>query len=260
MLINTVILFLRDALPIFILLGLLMGQLTFSKKWLIGALTMGFVCSVIFIQQVNILGDMFDGTGLELALCCLHFILYGLVLALGFVLFIRPTSKPSWQTSYLALALIVVICVAKGSNFLLYFNGYLNQQNALQSMLIGTLLGLGICLSLAILLYFFMDWLTKKFGIFTPWTLLLVFAAGQLVNSLNLLVQVDVLSNAEPLWNSQWLVDNESEYGHLLNVLFGYTATPTTLQICLYILLILFPVMARYYRGHFAKPTPRGQS
>jgi high-affinity iron transporter len=260
MLINTVILFLRDALPLFVLLGMLIGQVAVTKSLLFGALLLGFFCSLVFIQQVGVLGELFAGTGLEVSLWALHFLLYGGVLLLGFGLFIRPASYLNHHQSWLVLVLLVIIIVAKGTNFLLYFNGFLNQQNALQSMLIGTLLGLGICLSLAILLYFFTVWLKRQFGPFASWAILLIFITGQLTNSLNLLVQVDVIPEGVPLWNSQWLVDNESEYGHLLNVLFGYIATPTALQVSLYISLIFLPLLTRYLWLKFIAHTDRGEN
>ncbi|MGO4893019.1 hypothetical protein [Flavobacterium sp. W21_SRS_FM6] len=260
MLINTVILFLRDALPIFVLIGLLLGQVQLSKRVFIGSLFAGLACSLIFIQQVDVLGEMFAGTGLEITLWCLHFFIYCLVVLLGVSPLLFSSHDISRVNQIMACGLLVLIIVAKGTNFLLYFNGYLNQQNALQSMLIGTLLGLGICLSLAILLYFFTHWLNRKNGVFAPWLVLLVFATGQLVNAINLLVQVDVISDAAPIWNTQWLVDNESEYGHLLNVLIGYAATPTTLQIGLYLPLIIFPIIARYWWNRIATQTHRGES
>jgi high-affinity iron transporter len=244
MLINTVILFLHDALPIFVLLGITLAQVSISKRLILSAFIMGLICSLTFIQKVDVLGGLFAGTGLELSLWTLHFLLYSFVLLFGFALFIRPNSWLNREKNWLVLSLFVIIIVAKGTNFLLYFNGFLNQQNALQSMLIGTLLGLGICLSLAILLYFFIAWLKSKFGSFASWVFLLIFAAGQLINSFSLLVQVDLIAESSPIWNSQWLVDNESEYGHLLNVLFGYIAAPTLLQMSAYLVLILFPMLS----------------
>lgn len=260
MLINTVILFLHDALPIFVLSGLLLGQVVVAKRLLFASFLSGLVCSLIIIQQVDAIGEMFAGTGLELSFWALHLLLYGLVLLLGFELFVRPKGLLKQHRSGLVFLLLSVIIIAKGSNFLLYFNGYLSQQNALQAMLIGTLLGLGICLSIAILLYFFTAWLKRQIGPIAAWILVLVFAVGQLVDSFNLLVQVDLISEAQAIWDSQWLVDNESEYGHLFNVLFGYTATPTLLQISSYIALILLPLLTRYGWVRLVAQTYRGEN
>ena len=255
MLINTVILFLRDALPIFVLLGLLLAQVRLTIPFLVGALSLGFVLSLIFIQQVDSLGMLFDGAGLEITLWIMHVLLYVNVLLLGYVWLggQRKRLNPAW----LAGGLIVIIFIAKGSNFMLYFNGFLNQFDALQAMSLGTLLGLGICLSLAILLFFFMQALSSRFGNIAPWVVLLIFASGQLMNSLHLLVQVDLLPASAAIWNSEWLIDDESEYGHLLNVLFGYVAAPTILQISVFSAAICVPLL-QFWRVSVLLPASRG--
>lgn len=255
MLINTVILFLRDALPIFVLLGLLLAQVRLATPLLVSSLSLGFVLSLIFIQQVDSLGMLFDGAGLEITLWIMHVLLYINVLLLGYVWLggQRQRLNPAW----LACSLIVIMFIAKGSNFLLYFNGFLNQLDALQAMSLGTLLGLGICLSLAILLFFFMQALRSRFGNIAPWVVLLVFASGQLMNSLHLLVQVDLLPASAAIWNSEWLVDDESEYGHLLNVLFGYVATPTVLQMSVFSAAICLPLL-QFWRVADLLPASRG--
>ena len=95
MLINTVILFLRDALPIFVLLGLLLAQVSMSKTILVSALLVGFLCSLVFIQQVDSLGMLFDGAGLEITLWGLHVLLYINVLLLGYALLGKRVGSSS---------------------------------------------------------------------------------------------------------------------------------------------------------------------
>ena len=254
MLINTVILFLRDALPIFVLLGLVLAQVRISFNMLSTALISGLLLALVFIRQVDSLGSMFEGAGIEISLWLLNVALYFVVLMLGHSLL--KTNKAICKPQWLALALIVLIIIAKGSNFLLYFDGYLNQANALQSMFLGILLGAGICLSLAVLLFFFVTALRSRFGWSAPLLMLLIFASGQLINALNLLVQVDLLPTSSVVWDSQWLIDDESEYGHLLNVLIGYVATPSRIQVAIYLAAIVLPWF--YYQklkgfSHFSR-------
>lgn len=257
MLINTVILFLRDALPIFVLLGLLIAQVSLSKRGLSLALIGGLLLALFFIRQVDSLGAMFDGAGIELTFWLLHFLVYCNVVLLGDAV-LRKGTQNRWPVS-LAVSLMILIILAKATNFLLYLNGFLNQTNAAQSLLLGTLLGLGICLSVAVLLYFFVNWLKLRFGFLAAITTLLVFASGQLINALNLLVQVDWLPTLAPVWDSQWLVDNESEYGHLFNVLFGYVATPSFLQMGVFMCAILLPWF-HYWRVTTHQNIQRGNS
>jgi high-affinity iron transporter len=258
MLINTVILFMLYALPIFVLLGFLFVQVKLSLSLQFSAVLVGLLTALAFISQVDSLGAWLDGAGLEWIFFSLHLLLYGGVLLLAYGLLNRP-SKDKWlKPIRLAVLLVIVMIVTKGSNFLLYFNGYLNQVNAVQSLLVGTFVGLGICLSIAILLYFSMEWLGRHFGRIAPLTALLVFVAGQLANASNLLVQVDVLPTTSVLWNSQWWLDDESEYGHLCNVLFGYVARPTTLHMSVFVISILCPLVIQVWRLRHVKPIQRG--
>ena len=114
-------------------------------------------------------------------------------------------------------------------------------------MLLGTFLGLGICLSLAVLLYLAAQWLKQRLGPRATWSLVLVYASGQLVNALPLLVQVDLIDASSTAWNSRQFVSNEFEFGHLFNVLFGYQATPSIAQVIVYVFALLLPLATFYW-------------
>jgi high-affinity iron transporter len=241
MLINTVILFLRDALPIFILLALLCALLPRRRIWASTALISGFLVTLLYTNQIDSITGWFDGTGIELSLWLLHSCIYLLTLILGF----RIKQGQLSQTTHVAVIagiMVGLIMIAKGSSFLLYFSGYLHHNNALQSMLMGTLLGLGICLSLAVLIYFIVQWLGAKFGTWSIWFLLLLYATGQVVNAIPLLVQVDIVEPSITAWSTRGFISNESEFGHLFNVLFGYQATPSVTQVTIFIFALLCPL------------------
>ena len=53
MLINTVILFLRDALPIFVLIVYLYEHLPANKLWLLKSVIAGALLSFLYINQIN---------------------------------------------------------------------------------------------------------------------------------------------------------------------------------------------------------------
>lgn len=241
MLINTVILFLRDALPIFVLVVYLYVHLPASKLWLLICLVVGALLSLIYINKIHIVGQWFDGNGIELSLWLSQLFVYLLTLLLAFGLKGSQSSN-RYLMWWIAGLMVSLTLVSKGSNFILYFDGYLNQSNAIQSMLLGTFLGLGICLSLAVLLYLAAQWLKHHLGPWATWSLILVYVTGQLVNALPLLVQVDLIDASSTAWSSQSFVSNEFEFGHLFNVLFGYQATPSIAQVIVYVFAILIPL------------------
>jgi high-affinity iron transporter len=77
--------------------------------------------------------------------------------------------------------------------------------------------------------------------------LVLVYSTGQLVNALPLLVQVDIMDASATAWTSQHIVSNEFEFGHLFNVLFGYQAAPSIVQVLVYVFALLIPPVTLYW-------------
>jgi high-affinity iron transporter len=65
------------------------------------------------------------------------------------------------------------------------------------------------------------------------------------------LQQADYLQGlATPLWNTSWLLDDESIGGRLLHTLVGYTATPDAAQVLAYGSVIALMLLAmRLARG-----------
>lgn len=246
MLINTVILFLRDALPIFVLVVYLYVHLPPNKLWLLICFVSGTLLSLMYINQIHIIGQWFDGTGIEISLWFSQLCIYLLTLVLAYGLTRSQTSDQHFMF-WIAGLMVNLTLVSKGSNFILYFEGYLNQSNAMQSILVGTFLGIGICLSLITLLVLAAQKLKQCLGPWATWSLILVYATGQLVNALPLLVQIDLIEASDTAWSSQNFVSNELEFGHLLNVLFGYQATPSFAQVIVYVLALFTPIVIFYW-------------
>jgi high-affinity iron transporter len=68
-----------------------------------------------------------------------------------------------------------------------------------------------------------------------------------------LFTQADWLPAQYALWNSSWLVEEQSVTGQLLYALLGYEATPTPLQVYVYglslLLIALLAWLATRSRG-----------
>lgn len=242
MLINTVVLFLRDVLPIFVLISLLSAHYSLKGLWLVLPVIIGLVFNTILVEQLHVISNFFDGAGLELSLFTIHLGIYLLALSLALLSSLR--SQHNIHTLWIATSIIILTFITNGTNFVLYFRGYLDQSNALQPMLVGSLLGIGICLSLMTLLYLFAIWLKHHLGIWFTHFFILVYTSGQLVNSLPLLEQIDYLKISDDAWSTQHIISNQSELGYLFKVLFGYQAVPSINQIILYscVLILSFAV------------------
>ena len=100
-------------------------------------------------------------------------------------------------------------------------------------------------MSIAILFYFLLRYADQKIYPAISNHFLLFFIIGQLMHAIILLQQVDILPSSQPLWDSSQFIAENSEFGQLLTVLFGYESTPSFLQLIIYMIAFIIPVMFR---------------
>lgn len=243
MLINTVILFLKDALPvaitIAIILVLLGEQKNLLKNILLGCV-IGLGFSVVFINYVDLIAQLDEGNGLELFSASIYIAVYLLCLAL---LYSKCFVKTQYGLGFLTCTLITFVMFLNGSNLMVYITGYWSQSGAVNAIVLGVLLGLGISVSVAILLYFSVFYCQQKISHWVSSFILLLFASGQIIHASNLLLPIDYLPESELLWNTNHVVSQTSEFGHFLTAFIGYEASPTSLQFMLYVFVFLIPVI-----------------
>jgi high-affinity iron transporter len=168
--------------------------------------------------------------------------------------------KYHWLTPLMIVALVLAL---NGANFLVYFTGYWSQSGAVQPLLLGLILGLGICISIGILLYFSVLFSDQNLTPYTSAFLLVLYGAGQLMQASNRLLQIDRFPDGKLLWDANWLIKESSELGHFLTALFGYDATPTSLQLTLYLTAVAVPLVIFIMvvkRGGFKTPTQHKQA
>jgi len=269
MLINTVILLLRDGLPIVLMWSLLLlttnnyvahtktkvNQQNFRQNiqpididpikeesqryyWLITAIFISIILTSILVFCLATISQFFEGKGIELLF---SFIFISVYFSIVFHLFcvIKKTSQ-HWVFASAMLSFTLLICV-NASNFSLYFTQFWSQ-SLLPALLIGLILGTGICISIAILLYFSLRLIPKYYQNFSIYLLLLFFGCGQLNQAIDLLLQIDVLPSYPSLWDSSFLVNENKELGYFLMALLGYEATPSLLHVVIYGGALLLPI------------------
>ena len=246
MLINTVLLFLQNALPIFIITTFLLLRFpiktlnTESVTWLTLGLVISIIGAFILSNSLENLSQQVDGKGVEL------FFAFGLLLIYIFsvCLFIfNENNDDSTVKKYLAFIILFIISCLNGAHFIVYLTSYWSQAQQIESMLLGMVLGGGICVSIAILFYFLLKFADRNFYLNTSNYFLLFFAIGQLMHAIVLLQQVDLLSSSHPVWDSSSFIAENSELGQLLTVLFGYETTPSTTQLITYAVAFIIPVI-----------------
>lgn len=240
MLINTVVLFLRDALPAFILVALLLNTtakpLHQGRVISIGALV-GAIASVLLMQGVLLSADWWNGIGNE--------VLFSVVLLVFFAcalwhLCLLPTSK-RWQ-HYGAMILLISVSVSlNGASLYTYLYSFWSRGEG-NVLMLGTLLGIGISLCVAIILYYAAQWLALHHSRVVKGVLLL-HIAGQMNQTLFYFEQIGWVSTGESLWNTSQLISERSEVGHFFTALVGYKEAPSIEYLGLFAVWVVIPIV-----------------
>ncbi len=250
MLINTVVLFIRDTLPVFLLLSLLLSTKLVSLKYSVVLLSIALVGAALFYANLAVISEYLQGAGVELIKISLLLLAWGaLLVAVWF------RNRGAIRTASVGLMAVALI-LPNALHFLIYSVAYWPTLPDTTEMLLGIVLGLGIASSLACVIYLvLMLHADDRIGYFLLW----LFCAGQIAPITTLLEQVNYLSSQDWAWDTRHWVEDNSEYGHLLNALFGYEATPSYSYIVFYVIVLISPWVARQLSFNLHKMPSVGQ-
>jgi high-affinity iron transporter len=226
--------------------------------------TLGACIVAIFAGE---LGALFDGSGQELFNAAILLVAVGMltwhnawmaghgrelareVRAVG-------TAVAEGHRPLTALAVVVGVAVLReGSEVVLFLYGiFATGGTTVGAMLAGGALGvvLGGAMSALIYLGLLAVPAHRLFAVTTG--LITLLAAGLASQAVFFLQQADYLQGlATPLWNTSWLLREDSVLGRLLHTLIGYTAMPDAAQLLAYAMVIaLMLALMRLARGRIA--------
>lgn len=232
MLTNSLLLCLRDLLPVFILFCYLRSEYShFSPSGkgilnLIGAVVLLSLIVFFFYESIS---NIDQGNGIEW--------LRIISLSGGYLIIVLSHLK--WFSTFSALFLkigSVLLSVTHISSFLLFFSIYTSPNN-LPDLLIGSGIGLAICFSFYTLLGFVLAELYNSRVACVAIYLWPLFLAGQLATSANYLQQMGYeIIGAASLYDVSEQINEASEYGYVVKALFGFDASPSVLYISVFVL------------------------
>ena len=155
-----------------------------------------------------------------------------------------------------AVAVVVGVAVLReGSEVVLFLYGILAAGGtSVAGMMLGGAFGVALGAALSALIYLGLLAVPAQ-RLFTVTTgLITLLAAGLAAQAVFFLQQADYLQGlATPLWDTSWLLGDDSILGRLLHTLIGYTATPDAAQLLAYALVIaLMLATMRLVRGRTA--------
>jgi high-affinity iron transporter len=159
-------------------------------------------------------------------------------------------------------ALLVVVAIAvlrEGSEVVLFGYGMLAGGSTTGALVAGGALGIAAGTAVGFALYFGLLRIPMRHFFSATNGLLVLLAAGLASAAAGYLVQADALPPlVDTLWDSSWLLTDESLVGRTLHVLIGYTAQPSGVQIVFYAATVALLLLGmRLSRLPAPTPAPR---
>ena len=236
MLITSLVMSLNQLLPVAILLILLQVVAKQSLMKLLGGLILGIGLSFLFVKSAPLMSPLFDYQGLEYA-----------QIGLCILIFISALYYAIKQATAAFMITIISVMTLYLSHYIIYLIGFWQSNEAAQSLFIGTFLGLGICSSFSVLLYFLLSAIKQRFGLTPLLVLLALNSAAKLVVALDLASQIDLIATTVTVWDLRDILTENSEFGRVLRALIGYEATPNLTSFLSYVLSSVLFLSASYF-------------
>lgn len=160
-----------------------------------------------------------------------------------------------------ALAVVVGMAVLReGVEIVLFMYGIVaTGAETPQDVALGAALGLAGGALVSFVLYRGLVAIPLKHLFKVTTILITLLAAGLAAQVVGILQDAGFIQSlADPLWNSNWLLADDSAVGRVLRTLVGYRAEPTGMQLIAYILTVdVIVVLSRLVNGRIAKSKPQ---
>ena len=266
MLASLVIVF-REAIEAGLIVGIVLAAtrgVAGRGRWVVSGVIGGTLGACLVAAFAGELSSLFDGSGQELFNAAI------LLIAVGML-----TWHNAWMASHgrnlarevravgtavaegdrplTALAVVVGVAVLReGSEVVLFLYGILaSGGTSVGAMLVGGAIGVALGGAMSVLIYLGLLAVPahRLFAVTTG--LITLLAAGLAAQAVFFLQQADYFQGlSAPLWDTSWLLRDDSMPGRLVHTLIGYTATPDAAQLVAYVAVIGFMLaLMRLARG-----------
>jgi high-affinity iron transporter len=170
---------------------------------------------------------------------------------------VRAGARPLW-----ALAVVVGLAVLReGSEVVLFLYGIAAAGDGATAMATGGVLGLAAGMAAGAAIYFGLVSIPMRHLFTVTSWLVLLLAAGMASQAAAFLVQADLLPTlGASLWDTSFVLSDQSLIGRILHTLIGYTAQPTGIQLAFYLatLLVIGGLMRLFGNTPPGPPSRRG--
>jgi len=217
-------------------------------RWIAGGVAGGVLGACLVALFTGGLSQLFNGSGQEVFNAC---ILGFAVLMLGWhnvwmarhgrelAAEMRAAGEAVLDGSKSLAALAVVVAIAvlrEGSEVVLFLYGVAAAEGGASfGMLIGGVIGLVLGSLVCLLTYLGLVTIPTRYLFAVTSTLIALLAAGMAAQAIAFLQQADILTAFDQtLWDTSWLLRDESWVGRTLHTLIGYVDQPTGMQLIVY--------------------------
>jgi len=255
MILSSVVIILGEVLELAVLISLFLAlsfPFKMSRCWVVYALLTGSAGAILYAASFDSLSQWLDGFGQEVINACIQLGIY--ICLLLFNTFIFIANKQQHATKYLPWIMALGVCLAvtrEGSEIYIYISGFLPSSQLITPVITGSILGAGIGLSLGIVIYYLFINMSNQKSLYLGYSLLLLVAAGMIIQAIRLLIQIDWLPAQEIFWDISSWIDESSVGGRLLYTLIGYEATPTPIEIQGYFSAVTLILLTTFIAHHY---------
>lgn len=268
--VDAILLVLREVLEATFIITILMvmsQKLTIAFNWVVYALVLGGLSSWLLAHYTYAVTVALNGTGQEwmnaLLYICVILALILIALVIAPLLFSSPrqikylplANKPSSSAENLlrvSITIAIGLSLAREvSEIWIYLGGFLYQPKLLQSALTGATIGIGIGLSLGVILYYSLAFMSARKFLHLFFAFLILLCGGLSTQVARQLMQMGIIDAGTPLWDTSGVLSEHSWIGELLYALSGYDSSPNAVQAIFYgiaVAPLLFALLWNWYR------------
>ncbi|MCH9753375.1 MAG: FTR1 family protein [Alphaproteobacteria bacterium] len=242
------IIFFREILEVSLLLGIISAATEGVKNrflYINSGIVAGIFGSIIIAACANYIFESFDGYGQEISNATILLISASMII--WTVVWMQNAHRDtksklsncidSDNISLFSISIITAMAILReGSEIVMFSYGIITASNdSAYSLFIGGILGSITAIITGIFLYRGIISISGKYLFKVTSIMLSLIAAGMASQAANLLASSEIIPIYQnPLWNSSWLISQNSFLGSVLNTFTGYIDNPTALEISFY--------------------------
>jgi high-affinity iron transporter len=239
------------------------GSVPHRNRWIIGGVLAGALAACVVAVFAGALSQLFAGMGQELFNAAILAVAV-MMLTWHNVWMARHGREMAGEMravgqavaagtkSLLALAMVVGVAVLReGSEVALFLYGVVaTDGGSALSLAIGGIIGLVLGAAVCLLTYFGLMRIPPRALFATTTVLITLLAAGMAAQAVAFLERANWLNSLDTvIWDSAWLLSDQSIAGRAMHTLIGYTDQPTEMQLLVYLAVLIVTVVLMRLTG-----------